>query len=398
MNIKKTISICCLLLMGIPFLHAQVAEDINSVIMTGKDSAWYAAQAKLWEKEVAENPQSERAWYNLFEANRYLKFWFQTYEEPADTSKFIIRRMERAIPETFTYHYCHYQMQQLAFCPHAEKALKMIPKDVAPGIADGLLGYLWRTGRADGQGELRTLFDHLLQQQYERRFYPNFALHYSYNQLEALPENAIYIGCGDLDLFPKIMMQRALGIHRDKAIVVSSFLGIPAYTDSLCQRLGIAPYKPMDRGDSTWINDSAYETGFIEYLAQHTKRPIYLEAALGRTYKTLADKLYREGLLLKYSKKPYDNISASKTAIEKKYKLEYLSEPKFQPEVYWKGSEMIQVNYVVLLGSFIKTYREEGNTLRAKWLENRLRASIENTRLPKETKATYLKHLNQYCQ
>ena len=72
--------------------------------------------------------------------------------------------------------------------------------------------------------------------------------------------------------------------------------------------------------------------------------------------------------------------------------------PKFHHEVYWKGSEMQQVNYIVLLGSFIKTYRAEGNKARAEWLKKILQTSVENTRLPQETKNTYLKHLNQYDQ
>jgi hypothetical protein len=119
MKTQRTIFFCSLLLLTFTFLQAQVAKDINSVIVTGKDSAWYAEQAKLWEKEVAENPQSERAWYNFFEANRYLKFWFQAYEEPRDSADFIINRMERAIPNTFTYHYCRYQLQQAGYSPHA---------------------------------------------------------------------------------------------------------------------------------------------------------------------------------------------------------------------------------------------------------------------------------------
>lgn len=398
MKTQRTISFCSLLLLTFTFLQAQVAKDIKSVIVTGKDSAWYAEQAKLWEKEVAENPQSERAWYNLFEANRYLKFWFQAYEVPRDSADFIINRMERAIPNTFTYHYCRYQLQQAAYSPHAEKALDCIPKEPEPGIVDGLLGYLWRSGKADGQGQRRELFDQLLQKQYEKGYYPNFALHYSYNQLEALPQNSIYIGYGDLDLFPKIMMQRVLDIHQDKVVAVSSFLSIAAYADSLCQRLGIAPYRPEGMEKEIIMGDTAYETGFIEYLAQATKRPVYLEPSLGKLYKNLGEKLYREGLLLKYSPKPYDNVSASKTAIEHKYKFEYLGMPKFHHEVYWKGSEMQQVNYIVLLGSFIKTYRAEGNKTRAEWLKKILQTSVENTRLPQETKNTYLKHLNQYDQ
>ena len=68
--------------------------------------------------------------------------------------------------------------------------------------------------------------------------------------------------------------------------------------------------------------------------------------------KEFCDSLYQEGLLLKYSTTPYDNATAAMHAFDK-YHLEYLTEPRFRTEIYWKGSEKLQVNYATLLPKFI---------------------------------------------
>ena len=84
-------------------LFAQKAEPVRAVIVTGKDSAWYAQQAEAWELEVKKHPKSEEAWRNLFNAKYYLKFWFDGLKEHTPAENFVMTRMEQAIPETFTY-------------------------------------------------------------------------------------------------------------------------------------------------------------------------------------------------------------------------------------------------------------------------------------------------------
>lgn len=376
---------------------AQSAETVLPVIVSGKDSAWYAQQAKAWEQEVQKSPKSEKAWRNLFNAKYYLKYWFNENVTPADSSEYVINRMAQAIPGTFTYNYCRYKVEQGGKSDFAERALDMIPVDIDPATVDGLLGYLWRSGAAEGTGKRAQQFDELLTRQYHHAYYPDYVLRYSYNQLEGLPENAIYIGRGDMDLFPKVMMQRAMRVHQDKMIVVSSFLCIKEYTDSVCKKLGIAPYTPSVNPVGSSANDDINAVEFIKYLSQKTGRPVYCEPSLVDAYRLIANNLYREGLLLKYSPVPYDNWAAAKKVIHK-YHYEYLYLPKFRPETYWKGSEVIQANYVVMLAEYIKKYKQMGNTAKADWLMQILETSVVNTQLPERTKATYLEYLKQFCQ
>ena len=277
----------------------------------------------------------------------------------------------------------------------AERALTMIPDDVDLETVDGLLGYLWRTGADLDKGERGAQFNEMLKWQYEGGYYPDFALRYNYNQLEGMPENAIYIGQGDLDLFSKIMMQRAMNLHADKFIVVSSFLFLPNYRNGICKHLGIPPYE---------IEASQFRLSkFIHYLSENTDRPIYLnpsvpynlESSSTPEIKEFCDSLYQEGLLLKYSTTPYDNAEAALRAFEK-YHLEYLTEPRFRTETYWKGSEKLQVNYATLLPNFIQRFKSAGDMARAQNLYNILRASITNTQLDEPTKQRYLLHLENF--
>ena len=79
-----------------------------------------------------------------------------------------------------------------------------------------------------------------------------------------------------------------------------------------------------------------------------------------------------------------------------KYHLEYLTEPRFRTENYWKGSEKLQVNYVTLLPKFIQRFKAAGDEKRAQWLYRTLRASITNTQLDETTKQRYLQHLENF--
>ena len=395
MNKKRITIVLAALLMSAVSLVAQQAEPVRAVIVSGKDSTWYARQAEAWEAAVKKYPKSEEAWRNLFYAKYYLKFWYNGVQEQVTPGTSVLERMEQAIPESFTYNLCRYKISMAHNSEFAERALTMIPDNVDLEAVADLLGYLWRSSADLDKGERGAQFNEMLKWQYEGGYYPDFALRYNYNQLEGMPENAIYIGQGDLDLFSKIMMQRAMNLHKDKFIVVSSFLFHQNYRDGICQHLGIPPYE---------IEAAQFRLSkFIHYLSENTDRPIYLNASVpynlesssSKEIKEFCDCLYQEGLLLKYSTTPYDNATAAMRAFEK-YHLEYLTEPRFRTEIYWKGSEKLQVNYATLLPKFIQRFKAAGDEKRAQQLYRILRASITNTQLDEATKQRYIQHLENF--
>lgn len=381
-------------------LVAQRKERVLPVITTGKDATWYAQQYELWDKEVKAHPKSEDAWRNLFTADFYLNNWFAEERPPLDSVNVVLQRMEKAIPGSFTYNYCVYKNYMDGTSEHAERALQLMPRDADLITVDCLLAYLWRTGADADKGRRGAQFTACAKKLYEGRYYPEYALRYNDNQLLGLPENAIFLGNGDLEVLPKIVLQRALNLHQGKTVVPSVFLYDERFRDSLCSQLGIQPFRV--NGESVDFDHFPfYFLDFIKYLSDQTGRPIYFGPSVKyleyfvveEQLELLKSCLYSEGLVQKYSPEPYDNTEASLRAIEK-YQLDFFTDPNYTPKDEWEGSKNMQLHYVGLLYPYIQVYKDLGNMERAEWLRRTLRASITNTNLDEDAKNYYLPYLD----
>lgn len=381
-------------------LVAQQKERVLPVITTGKDATWYAQQYELWDKEVKQHPKSEDAWRNLFTAEFYLNNWFTEERPPLDSVNVVLQRMEQAIPGSFTYNYCVYKNYMDGTSEHAERALQLMPRDADLITVDCLLAYLWRTGADADKGRRGAQFTACAKKLYEGHYYPEYALRYNDNQLLGLPENAIFLGNGDLEVLPKIVLQRALNLHQGKTVVPSVFLYDERFRDSLCSQLGIQPFRV--NGESVDFDHFPfYFLDFIKYVSAETGRPIYFGPSVKyleyfvveEQLELLKSCLYSEGLVQKYSPEPYDNTEASLKAIEK-YKLDFFTDPNYTPKDEWEGSKNMQLHYMELLYPYIQVYKDLGNMERAEWLRRTLRASITNTNLDEDAKNYFLPYLD----
>lgn len=381
-------------------LVAQQKERVLPVITTGKDATWYAQQYKLWDKEVKQHPKSEDAWRNLFTAEFYLNNWFTEERPPLDSVTVVLQRMEKAIPGSFTYNYCVYKNYMDGTSEHAERALQLMPRDADLITVDCLLAYLWRTGADADKGRRGAQFTACAKKLYEGRYYPEYALRYNDNQLLGLPENAIFLGNGDLEVLPKIVLQRAMNLHQGKTVVPSVFLYDERFRDSLCSQLRILPFRV--NGESVDFDHFPfYFLDFIKYVSDETGRPIYFGPSVKyleyfvveEQLELLKSCLYYEGLVQKYSPEPYDNTEASLRVIEK-YQLDFFTDPNYTPKDEWEGSKNMQLHYVELLYPYIQVYKDLGNMERAEWLRRTLRASITNTNLDEDAKNYYLPYLD----
>ncbi len=380
-----------------PRLSAQ--ERVPSIVEQRHDLAWYQQQISLWETRVADTPTDENAWRNLFAATRYAEYIEHENDQSARTKAMnvVLTRMQSAIPNTFIYHLCAFQIENSK--EHGDAALALMPDTINAYDRGTLLGYLWQSGAADDTlCDNHKHWEHLLAKQYEDNACPESILRYSYNAFLGMDKNAIYIGNGDMGLFPMVLLQEVLGIQRDKQIISYPFLWLPDYLVPLYKRLGIAPYRGEKQYRNTPEGIEDYCTDIILYIAEKTGRPIYFFGDTSYIPKRLLPNLYREGLLLRYSPKRYDNTAATKNLIENRYHLEYLTEPAFTPRTWWNGSYGIQLAYVVMLAPIVKSYMDEGNRQRARWLDNILRQSIYNTPMSDEQKARYAKLLDNAMQ
>ena len=372
-NMRKTLIVSWAVAVAL-CASAQKPQEIKGIVEEAHDSLWYAGQVEAWQREVDADGQDEKAWRNLFEAAWGLKSCSRGKNDGGMTR--ILERMERAIPETYTYNICAYRASQGPDNKFAEKAMTLLPDDISDRGYDAVLGYLWMMGETDGTGWKAGLFNDILRRQYEHGKYPSFILRFGYNQLQGMAEGGLFFGNGDAELFDKLMLQRAMRVHTDKVVVVIPFLSMRSYRDALCRQLGSPPFPGREVRTEEEFKAAVQE--MVEYVIRESGRPAYFSPGSQWAVQGIARKLYNEGLVYRYSEEPYDNVSAAQRHVERDYHFDYLTEPAFRVETWWSGSEMLLLNYTVMLGPLVQSYRESGHQERADWLYRILKASVEN--------------------
>ncbi|MCM1035291.1 MAG: hypothetical protein NC038_06860 [Paludibacter sp.] len=368
-------------------IYAQ--EEIRSIVVDEHDSVWYVEQELAWERVLSVRPQDEHVWRNLFEAVYYQDMLRQQRRTDKARHWQVVERMYEAIPDSYTYNICMCRclMGDDVVAVYADAALRLLPDDVRAEDCETLLGYLWMTGVADAvDTDDHARFELLLQHLYETQRYPSSVLRYCYNQFQGMEDGSLYIANGDVALFPAVLLQEVLQSHCDKVIVVVPFLSQKTYTDNLCHKLGIAPFEV----EKTYADWKDYSRDVLDYIVHETKRTAYFFPGAWHDFEGIEGNLYSEGLLLRYSAKKYDNLSRTIEILEKKYHLDYLTEPAFVKEENWTGGLSLQLNYSVMLSHVITAYQQAGNKDKAQRLARILRSSIMNTPLPEDTQRKYL--------
>ncbi|MCQ2283904.1 MAG: hypothetical protein MJZ57_03260 [Bacteroidales bacterium] len=360
--------------------------EIQSITIEKHPLDWYEQQSHLWEKCVLENPQNEYAWHNYFKSVFYHELQADTVSSVAIAE--VCRKMGEAIPNTYRYYYCMYRNlclnHQLDSADiFAQKALEALPDSIQGDEINTLIAFLWYKGvNEDPDSKQYECFLKLLQKQYEAPLYPEKLFRYMYNQFQGMEDNGIYFFSGDNAGFPAIILQNVLNVHKDKQVVCVPFLYLESYCDALFKRLGIKPFKSADDYLSMNLSLELWMSDLIQYIIRESGRPGYF-CGVEMYYlpDTLTHFLYNEGLLLRYSPKPYDNIASTKKIVETKYHLEYLNEPEFTPSNKHPEYEGMQLNYVMMLSHLIPFYRADGEKEKALWLQQLLTDVINNTQV-----------------
>lgn len=371
----------------------QEAQEIHGIVRETHDTEWYIQQREAWEREVAQQPADEKAWRNLFRASYYADLFggnFQRMPNDSTVTGRILQRMGQALPGSFTYNLCSYRNHPNVPSPHADLAVKQIPQDVNPEDLANLAGYLWMTGKSQPGGQREAELRQVMRRQYELQAYPEHTLRYAYNLLLGMDQGAVYLANGDLALLPPRLLQMVLGVRTDVTIIPISFLHLEAFRDAIFQQLGVPAFQ-LGRAYDTLGQDQhkAYEKDLVEHLIRHSKRKAYFFPDIQYHVANIPQNhLYNEGLLLRYSTKPYDNESVRRRNVEEVYHLEYLTEPKFQNDP-WESSTHISLNYATLLAPLLKAYRAEGNKARERWLYNIMEHCIEQSGASEERKEQF---------
>ena len=354
---------------------------VESPIVTEKDFMWYAKQKSIWKTLTEHNPYDETAWLNYYNAARYMAWFYDNQND--STAKQVVREMEQTIPDSYTFNFCAYResVQGKGYGDHkkyAEAALAKLPDEMQFFDYDNWVCYLAMQG---DEARMKPL----AKRYFDSGIYSEAVLRYSYNELAGMDEGGIYIANGDAAIIPKWLIQAGMGMHKDKTIVCASFLAVKEYRDWLCTKLGVVD--PIHE-EPYWTDESC--NALLQAIIDKYGSKVYFSTTTpSSTIEPWKNNLYNEGLLLKYSKKPYDNLAVKRRNVEERYMLEYLL-VSFRPE--WTAGQRLSANYAVLLADLLPYYAKHDQK-RYDWLMKLLVSGVTNTSLDEDHKQSILKQL-----
>lgn len=374
---KRALTGMVLMVLTMSALAQTKAVRVESPLVSEKDFVWYTEQKEAWKAETEKNPQNETAWLNYYHAAHYMGWWGTKNDSIV---RRVISDMKQAIPDTYTYYFCSYRA---SICGHvketdsdkyAEAALAKLPDEMQFFDYDQWVCYLAMKG---DEARMKPL----VKRYFDSGIYSEAVLRYSYNELAGMDEGGIYISSGDAAIIPKWLIQEGMGLHKDKTIVCAPFLAVKEYRDWLCKKLGVVD--PIHE-EPYWTDESCNAL-LQEVINKYGSKVYFSTTTPSSTMEPWKNNLYNEGLLLKYSKKPYDNLAVKRRNVEERYMLEYLL-VSFRPE--WTAGQRLSANYAVLLADLLPYYAKHDQK-RYDWLMRLLVSGIDNTSMSEERKQEF---------
>ena len=377
---KRVIIGVWLVMLSLSAVAQTKAVRVESPIVAEKDFVWYVEQKEAWKAQTLKNPKDENAWLNYYHAAHYMGWWGTSSDSIV---RQVMNEMKQAIPDSYTYNFCAYRANITGHSTetdgdrYAEAALAKLPDDMEFFDYDQWVCYLAMKGDEPRMKSMAKRY-------FDSGIYSEDILRYSYNELESMDGDAIFISSGDAAIIPKWLIQEGMGKHKDKTIVCIPFLGVKEYREWLNKKLGITLPELEDGGYEDY---QAYERAMLQTIIDKYGSRVYFSATTSSSVREpWKQNLYNEGLLLKYSKKRYDNLAVKRRNVEERYMLEYLL-VSFRPD--WTTGQRLSANYAVLLADLLPYY-ERHDQKRYDWLMRRLVSGISNTSFSEEKKQEYM--------
>ena len=368
-------------LMGSTATTRLLQKDLWSLDTLQMDSLY-----DYWNAYVEAHPKDEQAWRNLFEVNKERSGHFQLHTEDsrAYTQRTnVVGRMEAAIPGSYTFYYCayegHYEFLKGAEPPYdmatysrarnlfADRAIELLPADASAWDYETWIAHLL----TQQTGQDTTALTDALTHYYESGLYPAEALQYHFNELQGMEEGGIYLGAYHGDIIGKLILQYVLGVHRDKILYDENCASYRPYLEAVFERAGLSldffePEGPWARTE----NESDEFRLIFRHICEHAQRPVYLSSRSVRFFiageslpEDMQACLYNEGLTMRYSAKPYDNLAVKCRNVQERYRLEYLR-LAFQPSKEENNRQCFEerpyqnaFNYLLLLYDLMPYYK-----------------------------------------
>ena len=217
--------------------------------------------------------------------------------------------------------------------------------------------------------DMATL-DRLLKSYYNTSLYPIDVLMYNYNELQGMEDWSVIVMSSAESLIGKLILQRVLNEHRDKVLVCIETGGLDA---TICGKLGIA--EPQTSGRPEEVFEQT-----IKWVAEHSDRKVYFPFTDSPLFKQFPDAMkaciYNEGLTMRYSTTPYDNIAVKIRNLEERYLTDYLKlslqpyNEKRDQRLYRRFTPgMLALNYSAIYIDMLPYYQKHRPD-RVEWLQN----------------------------
>ena len=214
------------------------------------------------------------------------------------------------------------------------------------------------------------MLDSLLKSYYNTGLYPIDVLMYNYNELQGMEDWSVIVMSSAESLIGKLILQRVLNEHRDKVLVCIETGGLDA---TICGKLGIA--EPQTSGRPEEVFEKT-----IKWVAEHSDRKVYFPFTDSPLFKQFPDAMkaciYNEGLTMRYSTTPYDNIAVKIRNLEERYLTDYLKlslqpyNEKRDHRLYRRFTPgMLALNYSAIYIDMLPYYQKHRPD-RVEWLQN----------------------------
>ena len=391
MKTRHAFALCLMAMIGLASMtdaaQAQtekaVPQKVETPVKVHHSAEWYKTQERLWKAEIDKNPKNEEAWKNYYHAVRY-KGWYEDIPDEAAVLTSIIEDMGKAIPETYTLYIMeYYHKGNVNDAPNMKKAIQMRPDNVE--MYPDYVSYLMQTGDEE-------LMADILKRWYNSGTYSPSLLNYAYNELSGMKANSIIFVNGDSPTFSKLLVQYGKHLFEDIDVICMSLLWTPNYRKLICERLSIPDFEPMPQISSQEEADK-YTNQMMQHIIKHTRRPaVYFSTLMN--VPSFKDKLYSEGLVMRYSEKPYDNLAIKRKNFEENYLTDYLRE-SFLPENYPASANKFNLNYIPCFKSLLDHYKQTGNFFRYNELRTLMLSIVEKIDVPDEEKQKYYEEINR---
>jgi hypothetical protein len=361
-------------------------QKVETAVKVLHDAEWYRRQERLWKEETERNPKNEEAWGNYYRAVNY-RSWNESIPDIQGRLGAIVNKMGKAIPDTYTYyiikfHYTH----DAGDCPEMAKAIRMRPDAVEDYPT--FVSYLMQSGD-------EATMKKILAKWYNSGGNSSSLLNYAYNELIRLERDPVIFVHGDTPTFAKLILQYGKGIRPDVTIVNETFwLCNASYRERIEKKLGLPSFAELVTDGTYKLNGHYEDVRDVVYrhLINNTRRPVYFSSLMEMPKFT--DKLYSEGLVIRYSEKPYDNLAMKRRNYEELYLTDYLRE-SFAPERYPASATPYSFNYIPCFKSLLDYYKRSGNIQRYNELRNLMTGIVKSIDVPEEERRKYYEEIDR---